>query len=149
MKTRNEQGRHHGMNGMLPKSVPAIEVNYEMSPGHFVRMYMFRKILNSVCEWSHSYEDSGWSLMTSLKSPLRATLVSQTTFFALIIMLRNRTVAFSSQTSVFFFHETFAHGAACYAMRHENRNVTKRNGQANIILAGTDASSDHLVMKKA
>ena len=31
-----------------------------------VIMCMFRKILNSVCEWSHSYEESEWSLRTSL-----------------------------------------------------------------------------------
>ena len=43
-----------------------MEFNCGMSSGRFVRMYMFRKILNSVCEWSHSYEESEWSLVTSL-----------------------------------------------------------------------------------
>ena len=66
MNTRNERDRHHGVNGMLPRGMPAIEFNCEMSSGHFTRMYMFRKVLNSVCEWSHSNEESGWSLMTSL-----------------------------------------------------------------------------------
>ena len=47
-------------------SMPAIEFEREMSSGHFVRMYMFRNILNSVCEWPHGYEESEWSLMTSL-----------------------------------------------------------------------------------
>ena len=46
--------------------MPAIEFDCEMSSGHFVRMYMFRKILISACEWSHGYEVSEWSLMTSL-----------------------------------------------------------------------------------
>ena len=27
---------------------------------------MFRKIVNIVCEWSHSYDESEWSLITSL-----------------------------------------------------------------------------------
>ena len=45
MKTRNEQDRHHGVNGMLPKGMPAFEFNCEMSSGHFTRMYMFRKVL--------------------------------------------------------------------------------------------------------
>ena len=49
MKTRNERDRHHGVNGVTPRGVPAIEFNCEMSSGHFVRMYMFRKGLNSVC----------------------------------------------------------------------------------------------------
>ena len=66
MKTLNERERHHGMNGMLPRSVPAIEFDCEMSSGHFVGMYMFRKILISACEWSHGYEESEWSLMASL-----------------------------------------------------------------------------------
>ena len=63
MKTRNERDRHHGMNGMLPRSVPSIEFSCEMSSGHFVGMYMLRKILISSCGWSHKSE---WSLMTSL-----------------------------------------------------------------------------------
>ena len=66
MKTRNERDRHHRMNDMLLRSVPAIEFNCGMSSGPFVRMYMFRKILISACEWSHGYEESEWSLVTSL-----------------------------------------------------------------------------------
>ena len=42
------------------------EFNREMSPGHFVRMYMFKKKESSMCEWSHGHEESEWSLMTSL-----------------------------------------------------------------------------------
>ena len=57
MTTRNERDRHQG----------AIEFNCEMSSGHFVRMYMFRKIVHIMCEWSHSYDESEWSLITSLK----------------------------------------------------------------------------------
>ena len=45
MKSRNEQDRHHGMNGILPRSVPAIEFNCECRNVHvfqnieqFVRM---------------------------------------------------------------------------------------------------------------
>ena len=44
----------------------AIECNSEMSSGHFVRMYMFRKIVNIICEWSHTYDESEWSLKTSV-----------------------------------------------------------------------------------
>ena len=51
---------------MLPRSVPAVELDCEMSSGHFVRMYMSRITLNWMCEWSRSYEESEWSLMTSL-----------------------------------------------------------------------------------
>ena len=57
MKTRNERGRHHG----------TTEFNCEISSGSFVRMYMFRNVSTSVREWSHNYEESEWSLMTSLK----------------------------------------------------------------------------------
>ena len=35
-----------------------------MSSGHFVRMYMFRKIVDIMCEWSHSYDEREWSLIT-------------------------------------------------------------------------------------
>ena len=56
MTTRNERDRHQG----------AIEFNCEMSSDHFVRMYMFRKIVHIMCEWSHSYDESEWSLITSL-----------------------------------------------------------------------------------
>ena len=65
-KTRNERDRHQGMNGTLPRSARAREFNREMSSGHFVMMYMFRKILNIMCEWSHSCDESERSLMTSL-----------------------------------------------------------------------------------
>ena len=37
-----------------------------MSSGHFVRMYMIRKIVNIMCERSHRYDESEWSLTTSL-----------------------------------------------------------------------------------
>ena len=39
------------MNGTLPRSVSAVEFDCESSD-HFVRMYMFRIILNRMCEWS-------------------------------------------------------------------------------------------------
>ena len=45
MKTRNARDRHHGMNGMLPRSVPAIEFTCEMSSGHFVRIDMTQDVL--------------------------------------------------------------------------------------------------------
>ena len=61
-----ERERHHGTNDMLPRSVPAVECDCDMSSGHFVRLHMFRKILISACEWSHGYEGSEWSLVTSL-----------------------------------------------------------------------------------
>ena len=54
--------------------------------------------------------------------------------------------------NVFFFgHETFAHGAACYAMRNEKRkgDTSQKEMDKRGILAGTDASSSHSVMKKA
>ena len=68
MKTRNERDRHQGMNGTLPRSARANEFNREMSSGHFVVMYTFRKIVNIMCEWSHSCDESERSLMTSLNT---------------------------------------------------------------------------------
>ena len=41
-------------------------IQLRMSAVHFMRMYMFLKILKSLCEWSHSYEESECSFMTSL-----------------------------------------------------------------------------------
>ena len=45
------------------------ELDCEMSSCHFVRMYMFRKVVNSICKWSHGYEESERSVMTSLMRP--------------------------------------------------------------------------------
>ena len=58
MNTGNERDRHQGMNGTLPRSVLAIAFDSETSSGHFVMKNRFRKMLISVCEWSHNYDES-------------------------------------------------------------------------------------------
>ena len=63
VKTRNERDRHQGMERHASKERACDEFNCEMSSGHFVMRYRFRKILIRVCEWSQGNEENEWSLM--------------------------------------------------------------------------------------